>query len=172
MANGQSGRRGAKRIRRSAIPSLTVGDCFLKVGAKPHLWIICTLPDQDRCVVGFSIMTLKARTVDRTCVLEAGHHPFITRKSAVRYSSGRLWGLARLNQLRGLGKIKVEACASSALVSKVRVGAVKSGHTPRHLKTAINACSWVPDKAKRKAPRENPGVSYSFRRRRPPDADG
>lgn len=115
-------------------------------------------------------MTLRAGTVDRTCVLDVGHHPFITHKSVVRYSTGRLWGLTRLNQLRGMARIKVAEGATPALVTKVRRGAIKSGHTPRNLKTAITACRWVPDLANSQATRGDPRLSRSFRRRRPPES--
>ena len=103
------------------------------VGAS-HLWLVLTDPDpESEQVVAVMVVTARPHT-DKTVVLSAGEHPFITHDSSVDYGGARRFQTARLKSaLRG-GRCKLAENMSPAMLAKVRAGLLNSSRTPHHMK--------------------------------------
>jgi hypothetical protein len=74
------------------------GSVLIPSGRCPHLHIICNDPvfyprKNANCVLLVNITSVNPYyEYDRTCILEAGHHPFVRHSSYVAYERADIFG--------------------------------------------------------------------------------
>ena len=113
------------------------GDCFLLTGVgrvpTPHLWVVLWGPSgaADSYLAAF-LTTLRPYS-DRTCVLDAGDHPFVRHPTGVAYRDVLRWSDERLSQLIEAGIAKPRPPMDSHVLDRVRSGFFASAHTPHAL---------------------------------------
>lgn len=124
---------------------LRIGGSFLEVlPDRPHLWFVCTQPDEAGDVVILNVTSLKLWTRDRTCELQPGDHPFIRHASVVSYGRGRLARLLSLETSLASGVFRPQPAASPEVLVRIRDGALVSPYIPGDVRRAIINCSWGP----------------------------
>lgn len=104
-----------------------LGDTFLVGdGSHPsHLWIIITTPrgpDGEFLIVNMT--TLTEHKEDRSCVLDAGDHPFVRHKTVIAYHDARTGTQAALREHSGM--VHPREPVSAAILSRIQQGALKS----------------------------------------------
>ncbi len=125
---------------------MQVGETFLdlKATTPPHLWIVCSNPNANGDVVIVNLTKLHAGTIDDTCVLQRGDHPFVSTDTAVRYQSADVKPVRELEAKIQKGDCKHHQPASDQLMTRIREGAVASDYTPNRVKRAVMTCRWRP----------------------------
>lgn len=111
------------------------GDAFLapiRHDVDAHLWIVLAGPDENGKVLVVNVTSYQARK-DTTVTLVAGDHPFVTKKSVINYAEARMAKVSALDIASKNGDIKFQAPVSSKVLETVRVGLLKSGHTPEKM---------------------------------------
>ena len=113
---------------------LKIGDSFLlprNANKTEHLWIVIAKPDENGKAVCVNISSLRSAFCETTVILQPGEHPFIVKKSVVRYADASELDLNKLElALEGNYDFvcaKQEPC-SRELLQKIKKGLIKSQH--------------------------------------------
>ena len=109
------------------------GDTFLageQIHGTHHLWIVINDPSQHGDIALFVNATTFTDISEKTCVLRAGEHPFISRDSCIRFASAKTALLSELDALESRSLIVRKPLASAALVAKIRAAALASPFLP------------------------------------------
>jgi hypothetical protein len=111
------------------------GQCFIfpltEEGSIPHVWVICTSPNEDGQFATASFTSLKGAK-DQTVILNSGDHPSINRPTCIAYGFAKvlncdnLQGLINTEQARlhrsdlreDLLKLVVDGFSASDFTSK------------------------------------------------------
>lgn len=109
-----------------------------------HVWIVGTDPNRDGEIAIFSLTSLRDYTVDLTCVLRKGDHPFIDHDTVVDYRRSRLIMATDLQSWTNAGDTRPQPSASDAVLLKLRRGAVASTFTGDEVIEAVQRCRWAP----------------------------
>jgi hypothetical protein len=113
---------------------MNVGDCFW-LATQPtytrHLWIIIAEMEGELLTVNIST---SRPSCDRSCVLQPGDHPEITRESVVRYDFARTWRAEDLRKCVETRRLPLAARFDSRGLSKIIQGARQSKHLPKKYK--------------------------------------
>ena len=125
---------------------LKAGDTFISVrvfGVPAHLWIIISDPTQDDRVIIVNINTFRQGS-DQTCILRAGAHPFVRRKSYVNYRWARRVKRDRLSELLRTGKCKWRSPVRSTLLARVQQGAGTSAYMKKGYQRMLRDQGLIP----------------------------
>ena len=109
-----------------------------------HPWFVCTRPDRDDEVVVINATGWVSDFPDMTCILEAGVHPAITKKSVMFYQEAEF---KKASNFAGLIKARIwtpDADAPDDLIERIRKGALDSEFTPEEQREAVSLCRWKP----------------------------
>lgn len=108
--------------------SLKLGDAFVwnQTAVGPHLWVVISDPEQPTpddkiLIVNFSSMPGKERYADRSCVISANEHPYLTMESWVNYDGAKLQDPHFVQRW-----CKSQPCLSDKLLNMVIAGAEKT----------------------------------------------
>lgn len=107
-------------------------------GPSEHLFVITT----DACPMGSHLLvnfsSVKAgRTIDSTCIIEPGEHPFIGHRSFVLYRSAQIQTANRLSTLVDGWLYKPHERATSELTDRILSGFSVSPFTPNFIKSYL-----------------------------------
>jgi hypothetical protein len=115
---------------------VNAGDTFLITHPYNH-----TIQDAERIVlVNFTTFEQEEETC---CIVNAGEHPFITRKSCIRYKDARVTTAAALGQLAKTGKASRRQPVSGDLLARIRNGASESDFLPEGCRHVLQAQSLI-----------------------------
>ena len=99
-----------------------------------HLWMVCSLPDAIGCLGLFNLTSWRP-SCDENCIVDPGEHPFVKRRSVVRYQDGRL---ATPTQQYKLSIVALSRPPLSlTLLAKVQEGALRSDLTAQNIQALI-----------------------------------
>ena len=124
------------------------GDCFLRdVGGKLHLFFVLTNP-ADVTSYGYSsalkVLSVNISSInpdnplyDKTCVIQAGEHPFIAKESYVVYSRMMIDDVATIQRLLESGVFVSREPCSTALLKRILQGALDSDRTRQEFQNII-----------------------------------
>jgi len=113
------------------------GLTFLDPGEQPHLWIVLT-DGMDYESLTYKrkeyalVVNVTTSRFDKSCVLNAGDHPFIKHDSYVYYAKAELYSARRLlesfmnRKLRRMAKFDLKDARQRAVFERVRRGFLKS----------------------------------------------
>lgn len=109
---------------------MNAGDTFLPPKPYNHLYMVISDPviDPDRVVL-VNFTTFHADEED-CCIAQSGEHPFLTRKSCVRYKDGRISSVSALDTLVARGVLTANKPLSKELLRRVQQGALLSDFMP------------------------------------------
>ena len=106
-----------------------------------HLYILLNDPrpfegyGKNPCVVLVNVSSLREGVPhDATCVLEAGAHPFVSRRSFVFYRNARIEQEGHILQLTQQGLFKPHDHMPADVFQKIKAGLLESPHTKREFK--------------------------------------
>ena len=108
-----------------------------------HLHILCTKQFINRDTGEMSILAVNISSVkdgidyDKTCILHAGEHPYITHDSYVRYKDAVAMRISRILSLIDSGDITVLGNVSEDVFQRVLVGFEKSPQTKTKIKKLL-----------------------------------
>ena len=115
------------------------GDTFLlprREGQKEHLWVVLTEPDEFSKSVCVNISSYRDTYGDKTTILQPGEHPFIVRKSVVRYADAAEMDMKALDMALNSNLHIVceqrEPCIPE-LLDKIVQGLLESRHTRKDI---------------------------------------
>ncbi len=107
-----------------------------------HLYVVLNDPKafpgygSQPCVVLVNVSTLRqGMGHDRTCVLDAGCHPFVKQDSYVVYRSARVERAAHVQRLVQQGLFKPHTPIDDGLLAVVKIGLRSSPFTTREFKS-------------------------------------
>lgn len=130
------------------------GDTFINLDYGPdHLWVICSQPvsvviadGQDPCLAVLIFnFTTKPKPPDPSCVIDAGDHPFVTRRTYVAYARGQFLPVALIAFMKQKGAYQEHVPCSPALLRCVLEGAERSEQTePRQRNQAMATLATLP----------------------------
>jgi hypothetical protein len=99
-----------------------------------HLWVVILGPDPETHeTVIVNLTTLRDHS-DKTVVLSAGEHPFITHATAVNYSDARIVDARKIEAALKVGSFPSHRECSAALLVKIQEGLFASPLTPKKVK--------------------------------------
>jgi len=117
--------------------SLLQGSTFInkQYGRRsPHLWIVISDPTFDsNSVVIVNVTSWRTRATflnDTSCVINAGEHPFIDKKSYIYYRDAKVTSEDNIQNALAGGALSPDEDCSSELLGKILLGAAQSQHTP------------------------------------------
>lgn len=102
-----------------------------------HMFVVCTAVNPDGQVVLASISSWKNSLCDPTCILEAGAHPFVTKKSYVLYRKSRIESVETLQRGIDQSVFVVLDDVGPELVEIITAGIIKSKQTPWQVKRFV-----------------------------------
>ncbi len=108
---------------------MSEGDTFLPPPPFNHLYVVISNPSLDGRVVMVSFTT-HTPNEEQLCIIESGEHPFVNRKTAVRYKDARSATTAQLEAVVKIGQLKPHSPVSAELLARMRVGAASSDFLP------------------------------------------
>lgn len=120
------------------IPSGTIGD-----PERMHLFILLTDPVTEQKLVLFvSLSSVKAGVWhDQTCILEAGDHPFVTKKSWVDYRTTRIEEANKILHGVHKGLLVPKGTMAQEVFLRVCEGVIYSDHIkPKFREFYLSAC--------------------------------
>jgi hypothetical protein len=97
---------------------------LIPTGPVPHLHFVCSDPMDLRgyppksCLV-FNVSTPSGINPDRTCVIAAGAHPFISHESIIMFGRAQFLQAAAMEQNVASGQWPSEPDADPALVKRI-----------------------------------------------------
>ena len=130
-------------MRRKRTQGFSGGATFLLSRPYNHLYVICSDPalDADKVVlVNFTTFEPEEETC---CIVNAGEHPFITRKSCIRYKDARIATTAALRKLLDLGQMSPREPVSADVLARIRNGASESDFLPEGCRRILEAQSLI-----------------------------
>ena len=90
----------------------------------PHLWVVLTTPSEFGKSVCVNITSYGKAFCDKTVVLEPGEHPFIVKRSVVRYGDARELNMnaleVALHSKLDITCVKKEPCSPELLQKSFR----------------------------------------------------
>lgn len=102
----------------------------------PHLWIILTDPDEKNQVLAVNLTSYEGLK-DMAAILNVGDHPFIRKKTIVKYAAARLVDVTHFeNQIQAGWAERKEQCSIETL-KKIREGLLKSDYTSGEMITYL-----------------------------------
>lgn len=105
-----------------------------------HLWIVLTTPSESGKSVCVNITSYRNSFCDTTVVLEPGEHPFIVKRSIVRYGDARELDMnaleTALNATLDIVCVRKEPC-SPELLQKIIQGLFASKHTSKEILSLV-----------------------------------
>jgi hypothetical protein len=109
---------------------VNAGDTFIPPKPYDHLYMVISDPsvDSERIV----LVNFTSFDVDEEdcCIAQKGEHPFLTRKSCVRYKDARITSTSAVDKLVAGGKMRQHKPLSDGLLKRVRDGASNSDFLP------------------------------------------
>jgi hypothetical protein len=120
---------------------VNAGDTFLLSPPYNHLYVVCSEPTLDAEHIVLVNFTTFAQEEESCCIIDAGEHPFITRKSCIRYKDARIAAAAALKKLEDLGQMSRHEPVSSNLLTRIRKGASESDFFPEGCRSILEAQS-------------------------------
>lgn len=118
----------------------------LNPGCPDHLWVVCSAPDQNGGAVVFNLTTHDSGSrdgSDETCVLDAGDHKFIRRKTVVAYGRGMILSQENYSKLCSLGYCGKWPDVTPAVLRRIQLGALGHDEVAPKLQALVRA-SLVP----------------------------
>jgi len=80
---------------------------------------------------------------EQCCIINAGEHPFVTRKSCIRYKDARIAAASDLRKLQDMGKMNRREPISGSLLARIRNGASESDFLPEGCRRVLEAQSLI-----------------------------
>lgn len=104
-----------------------LGDTFLLAERKinSHFYIIISDPNQNSEQVVLVNFTSWGPQKDQSCIVEVAAHPYVTRRSCVRYGNEH-FKLAQYEQFLNSGRLLRQDPVNSDLLRRILVGAAVS----------------------------------------------
>ncbi len=102
------------------------GTVYLRSGDDNHFWVVLSDPSKDDGRVLVVNWTTHEAYKEQTCILEAGEHACITRRSCVYYIGAKIERLASLQLAEAANNIEVKGTLDPVVLQKIREGAGKS----------------------------------------------
>ncbi len=104
---------------------MNAGDTFLiplpGTSYDSHLWMVISDPAiGEHCVI-VNFTTWRADK-DQACIVEAGEHPYVSKRTCVNYRDAKKVRTSDLNDLVATQRLKRSAPLSLALIDKIRNG--------------------------------------------------
>ena len=110
-------------------------------GADSHLYVVLNEPKpfagygSQPCVVLVNVSTVRQGVRhDKTCVLDAGCHPFVKKDSYVVYRSARIERVSHVQRLVQQGLFKPHTPFEEGLLAVIKVGLRSSPFATREFK--------------------------------------
>ena len=100
---------------------MEAGDTF-RYGQGGHLWVVVSEPATDPAHVVIVNMTTD-RGIDRSCILNAGDHPFVDHPTCMRYDMARIVTNAALERHVSSYAIRLHERVSADVLERIRQGA-------------------------------------------------
>ncbi len=112
------------------------GTAFWIKGERPaHLWIVISDPRQDEeqiVIVNFTTLDESAGPHDpyndRSCLIQAGEHPFVQKLTCVDYGGVQITRTSHLQNRYERGELRLDIPVSPELLARIRKGAEESEH--------------------------------------------
>jgi hypothetical protein len=114
---------------------LKPGDTFRLSADGGHLWVVCSLPDQDGSFVIIN-MTGWKQDCDEDCLIEVGEHPRVTKKTVMAFGRAETANQATLPFRQGF---KSDTPVSGQLLERIQRAAVLSPYLSPKMQNAIRA---------------------------------
>ena len=121
--------------------SIQPGFAFRLRVEESHLFVVITTPDCEGNVLVVNMTTLKVTTEDRSCVLNAGDHPFVTHPTAINYGEyhdPRILPAEEIRRRILKGEFIKQEPLSGDTLSRVLQGAAVSRHMRNKYKELLN----------------------------------
>ncbi len=115
---------------------MSPGDTVLGLDPHDHLWIVLSNP-VDGAVAVINITTHRQGCPDPTFHLDVGDHPFVIRRSCVRYQDAYMNPLDRLMEAVNRGVFPRREPLGAELLRAVQHGALQSRFTPYDVQDAV-----------------------------------
>jgi hypothetical protein len=122
---------------------VNAGDTFLLSHPYNHLYVVCSDPALDAEKVVLVNFTTFDPEEESCCIINIGEHPFITRKSCVRYKDARIASVIALKKLQKTGTIRLREPVSGNLLARIRDGASESDFFPEGCRRILEAQSII-----------------------------
>lgn len=127
----------AVKLKEQRITMFIAGMTFF-ITVDPHLWVIISDTQQSQEEVVYVNFTTFYEGLppddprnDRSCVLDVGDHPFITRPTIIFYGGAHIASVAHLAYRYETGRLKTcRDPVSIPILDKIRLGAANSQHIP------------------------------------------
>jgi hypothetical protein len=117
------------------VEGMDAGNTF-KYGRGSHLWVVVSDPAADPDHVVIVNMTTD-RGIDRSCILNAGDHPFVVRQTCMRYDMARIVKNSELERFASSSTITVHERVSEEVLARIRQGAAASSQIPLGCKQVL-----------------------------------
>jgi len=107
-----------------------LGDTFFLRGLDKHLIIIISEPGMDANQIVTANFTSWRADKDQSCIVEAGEHRFVKKRSCLEYRSDKLVTLSQYNGFMSSGRLISHDRVSKALLGRILEGAAISPYIP------------------------------------------
>ena len=123
---------------------MKLGDTYFR---GVHLWVVSSLPDDKTGAVVLVNFTEHRDNKDKSCVVDVGDHPYITKKSVVEYR--RAWVCTPEEQASLKKSLQMHEAVSPELLQRIQNG-TDSDFIPQKAQALVQA-SYKKQQAAKKA---------------------
>lgn len=116
------------------------GDAFQASGPNvdvAHLWIVISDPNEGGNVVCVNFTSLSEDEVDESCILDPGDHPFIKRRTVVKYGLANWWAADKIAAAIASGQFSAHPPVRPEILQRIREGGLNSLYLNRSMKAAL-----------------------------------
>jgi len=117
-------------MARRRTKAISAGDTFLLSTPYNHLYVACSDPAIDSEQIVLVNLTTFEEEEESCCIINAGEHPFVVRKSCIRYKDARIASATALRKLAESGQMAPREAVPSDLLARIRNGASESDFFP------------------------------------------
>jgi hypothetical protein len=102
-----------------------------------HLWAIISDPDANGSFAAANLTDFENNAGDTNCIIEVGEHPYVTKRSVIKYGDARLFTEVKLQQAEAGRLLVKRQPLSGVLLAKIQNGALTSDDTPPQVSETV-----------------------------------
>jgi hypothetical protein len=103
-----------------------------------HLWVVCSLPDDQGSIVVLNMTSWRKDSDDENCIILPTDHTWVKQRTVIAYERGKILDKAAQDAIDKMpAQCPRRSPVSAGLLQRIQEGALRSDLTPQDIQTLI-----------------------------------